>query len=206
MTVATATKPVAPRKRRTRKVAVKTVKVTKPTVKTVKRPSAAKLISPQRYWSDIKTRWSIHQYEITMLAADLTKLNKYVRQFTKWPLRPHTGSFFVIIKKWDRVQSFWTRHTWHPWDFGQTSAMYTSYMITVTHVERDARQGWATIQMIFDHAVDNCSLCLETSCTHGNSSVIKIWVLKSDSTPKPITFSLCHFLNTSNCMNTISPT
>ncbi len=83
MTVATATKPVAPRKRRTRKVAVKTVKVTKPTVKTVKRPSAAKLISPQRYWSDIKTRWSIHQYEITMLAADLTKLNKYVRQFTK---------------------------------------------------------------------------------------------------------------------------
>ena len=80
MTVATATKPTAPRKRRTRKVAVKTVKVTKPTLK---RPSAAKLISPQRYWSDIKTRWSIHQYEITMLAADLTKLNKYVRQLVK---------------------------------------------------------------------------------------------------------------------------
>ena len=83
MTVATATKPTAPRKRRTRKVAVKTVKVTKPTVKTVKRPSAAKLISPQRYWSDIKTRWSIHQYEITMLAGDLTKLKHYVGQFTK---------------------------------------------------------------------------------------------------------------------------
>ena len=83
MTVATATKPTAPRKRRTRKVAVKTVKVTRPTVKTVKRPSAAKLISPQRYWSDVKTRWAIHQYEITMLLADLTKLNKYVRQFTK---------------------------------------------------------------------------------------------------------------------------
>ena len=83
MTVATATKPTAPRKRRTRKVAVKTVKVTKPTVKTVKRPSAAKLISPQRYWSDVKTRWAIHQYEITMLLADLTKLNQYVRQFTK---------------------------------------------------------------------------------------------------------------------------
>ena len=83
MTVATATKPVAPRKRRTRKVAVKTVKVTKPTVKTVKRPSAAKLISPQRYWSDIKTRWSIHQYELTMLTRDLTKLKDYVYQFTK---------------------------------------------------------------------------------------------------------------------------
>ena len=92
MTVATATKPTASRKRRTRKVAVKTVKVTSP-----RRPSAAKLISPNRYWSDVKTRWSIHQYEITMLARDLTKLKHYVDQFTKWPLRPHKGSFFVII-------------------------------------------------------------------------------------------------------------
>ena len=86
MTVATATKPQAPRKRRTRKVAVKTVKVAAPKaakVSTPRRPSAAKLISPNRYWSDVKTRWSIHQYEITMLVADLTKLNKYVRQFTK---------------------------------------------------------------------------------------------------------------------------
>ena len=86
MTVATATKPQAPRKRRTRKVAVKTVKVAAPKavkVSTPKRPSAAKLISPNRYWSDIKTRWAIHNYEITMLVADLTKLNKYVRQFTK---------------------------------------------------------------------------------------------------------------------------
>ena len=86
MTVATATKPATPRKRRARKVAVKTVKVAAPKavkVSTPKRPSAAKLISPNRYWSDVKTRWSIHQYEITMLVADLTKLNKYVRQFTK---------------------------------------------------------------------------------------------------------------------------
>ena len=86
MTVATATKPTAPRKRRTRKVAVKTVKVAAPKaakVSTPRRPSAAKLISPNRYWSDVKTRWSIHQYEITMLVADLTKLNKYVRQFAK---------------------------------------------------------------------------------------------------------------------------
>jgi len=86
MTVATATKPQAPRKRRARKVAVKAVKVAAPKavkVSTPKRPSAAKLISPQRYWSDVKTRWSIHQYEIKMLVADLTKLNQYVRQFTK---------------------------------------------------------------------------------------------------------------------------
>ena len=59
------------------------VEVAAPKVSTPKRPSAAKLISPQRYWSDVKTRWSIHQYEIKMLVADLTKLNKYVRQFTK---------------------------------------------------------------------------------------------------------------------------
>ena len=86
MTVATATKPTAPRKRRARKVATpKAVKVTTKTVKVSapKRPSTAKLISPQRYWSDVKTRWAIHNYEITMLVADLTKLNKYVRQFTK---------------------------------------------------------------------------------------------------------------------------
>jgi len=85
MTVATATKPAAPRKRRTRKVAVKTVKVAAPKavkVTTPKRPSAAKLISPNRYWSDIKTRWAIHQYEITMLVSDFAKVNKYVRQFT----------------------------------------------------------------------------------------------------------------------------
>ena len=107
MTVATATKPTASRKRRTRKVAVKTVKVSR----TAKRPSAAKLISPNRYWSDIKTRWSIHQYELTMLTRDLTKLKDYVYQFTKWPLRPHRGLFFVIIKKWERVQWFWIRHT-----------------------------------------------------------------------------------------------
>ena len=86
MTVATATKATAPRKRRTRKVAVKTVKVAAPKaakVSTPRRPSAAKLISPNRYWSDIKARWSIHQYEVTMLLRDLTKLKHYVDQFTK---------------------------------------------------------------------------------------------------------------------------
>ena len=53
------------------------------TLKTVKRPSTARLITPSRYWSDIKTRWQIHNYEITMLVSDLTKGLRYVRQFTK---------------------------------------------------------------------------------------------------------------------------
>jgi hypothetical protein len=95
MTVAT-----APRKRRTRKATAKKpiVKVTQVevkaavkkavkspirTLKPVKRPATSKLITPQRYLSDIKTRWAIHNYEITMLISDLTKLNKYVRQFAK---------------------------------------------------------------------------------------------------------------------------
>ena len=52
------------------------------TLKTVKRPSTARLISPSRYWSDIQTRWGIHNYEITMLVSDLTKGLRYVRQFT----------------------------------------------------------------------------------------------------------------------------
>jgi len=66
---------------------VRKVKAVKPvskirTLKTVKRPSTARLISASRYWSDIQTRWQIHNYEITMLVSDLTKGLKYVRQFT----------------------------------------------------------------------------------------------------------------------------
>ena len=72
MTVATATKPTAPRKRRTRKVAVKTVKVSR----TAKRPSAAKLISPQRNIQEVKARWAIHNYENKMLDTDYNKVNK----------------------------------------------------------------------------------------------------------------------------------
>ena len=95
MTVAT------PRKTRTRKVAarkvtpVKTPKKVTATVRkikqdapirslrSVKRPSSAKLITPSRYVQDIKARWAIHNYEITMLLQDFTKLNNYVRQFAK---------------------------------------------------------------------------------------------------------------------------
>ena len=76
----------APRKRRTRKAAPKkpVVKVTKVKVqKSVKRPSSAKLISGQRYWSDIKTRWAIHNYEITLLVSDLTKGFNYVRDLSR---------------------------------------------------------------------------------------------------------------------------
>ena len=50
--------------------------------------------------------------------------------------------------------------------------------------------------MIFDHAVDNCSLCLETSCTHGNSSVIKIRVLKTLPHPKQFTHFFMMSYNT----------
>ena len=76
----------APRKRRTRKAAPKkpVVKVTKVKVqKSVKRPSSAKLISGQRYWSDIKTRWAIHNYEITLLVSDLTKGFNFVRDLSR---------------------------------------------------------------------------------------------------------------------------
>ena len=74
--------------RETAKVKVTKVKTIKQdakirTLKTVKRPSTARLITPSRYWSDIKTRWQIHNYEITMLVSDLTKGLRYVRQFTK---------------------------------------------------------------------------------------------------------------------------
>ena len=73
-------------KRRTRKAAPKkpVVKVTQVrTLTPVKRPSSAKLISGQRYWSDIKTRWAIHNYEITMLVSDLTKGFNFVRDLSR---------------------------------------------------------------------------------------------------------------------------
>ena len=74
--------------RETAKVKVTKVKAIKQdakirTLRPVKRPSTARLITPSRYWSDIKTRWQIHNYEITMLVSDLTKGLRYVRQFTK---------------------------------------------------------------------------------------------------------------------------
>ena len=81
--------PTKTRKTRTRKTSTKpVVKVTKVkpvqnskirTLITVKRPSTARLISPSRYMQDIKQRWAIHNYEITMLISDFSKLNSYIR-------------------------------------------------------------------------------------------------------------------------------
>ncbi len=90
-----ATAPKAPRKRRTRKTsqtatrkvattakkpAVKKVTVTTfkggkavSKVTTLKRPSTARLITPQKYLKDIETRWAIHNYEIQELLKDFTK-------------------------------------------------------------------------------------------------------------------------------------
>ena len=91
---ATPTKATTPRKRRTRKTSTtakatpkavkKTVapKVTVTTFKggkvvakktTLKRPSTARLISPQKYLKDIETRWMIHNYEIQELISDFVK-------------------------------------------------------------------------------------------------------------------------------------
>ncbi len=42
-------------------------------VTTLKRPSTARLISPQKYLKDIQTRWAIHNYEIQELIRDFTK-------------------------------------------------------------------------------------------------------------------------------------
>ena len=94
-TVSTATAPKAPRKRRTRKTSQTATKATPKAVKktvapkvtvtsfkggkvvskvtTLKRPSTARLISPEKYLKDISTRWAIHNYEIQELIRDFTK-------------------------------------------------------------------------------------------------------------------------------------
>ena len=98
---ATAT-PTTPRKRRTRKTsttakatpkAVKKTPVAKVTVTTfkggkvvakkttLKRPSTARLITPQRYVADIQTRWAIHNFEIQELVSDFVKGFDMVRPY-----------------------------------------------------------------------------------------------------------------------------
>ena len=64
-----AKKPVSPR------VTVTTFKGGKVVAKkiTLKRPSTARLISPQKYLKDISTRWAIHNFEIQELLKDFTK-------------------------------------------------------------------------------------------------------------------------------------
>ena len=84
--------PTKTRKTRTRKTSptAKTTAVKKPVVKkvtvtsfkggkvvskvtTLKRPSTARLISPQKYLKDISTRWAIHNFEIQELISDFIK-------------------------------------------------------------------------------------------------------------------------------------
>ena len=64
-----AKKPVSPR------VTVTTFQGGKVVAKktTLKRPSTARLITPQKYLKDIETRWAIHNYEIQELIRDFTK-------------------------------------------------------------------------------------------------------------------------------------
>ena len=58
-----------------KKVTVTTFKAGKVVSKvtTLKRPSTARLISPQKYLKDIQTRWAIHNYEIQELISDFVK-------------------------------------------------------------------------------------------------------------------------------------
>jgi len=102
MTVAT------PRKTRTRKTAARKVttpvkapkkvtakvrKVSKPApLKSVRRPAASKLITPQRYWADIQTRWAIHNYEIQELLKDFSKGFEIVR--------PYHAQVVKMLAKW----------------------------------------------------------------------------------------------------------
>ena len=76
------TSPTATRKGATtaKKPAVKKVTVTSfkggkvvSKVTTLKRPSTARLISPEKYLKDISTRWAIHNFEIQELLKDFTK-------------------------------------------------------------------------------------------------------------------------------------
>ena len=77
------TSPTATRKVATptaKKPAVKKVTVTSfkggkvvSKVTTLKRPSTARLISPEKYLKDISTRWAIHNYEIQELLKDFSK-------------------------------------------------------------------------------------------------------------------------------------
>ena len=74
----TATRKVATptaKKPAVKKVTVTTFKSGKAVSKvtTLKRPSTARLISPEKYLKDISTRWAIHNFEIQELLKDFTK-------------------------------------------------------------------------------------------------------------------------------------
>ena len=106
--------PTKTRKTRTRKTNTRTAKTVatpttkKPVVKkvtvtsfksgnvvskvtTLKRPSTARLISPQKYLKDISTRWAIHNYEIQELFRDFTKGLEAVK--------PHYTQLVELVSK-----------------------------------------------------------------------------------------------------------
>jgi hypothetical protein len=72
------------------KVTVTTFKGGKVVAKktTLKRPSSARLITPQRYIADIQTRWAIHNFEIQELVSDFVKgfetVKPYHTEMVKW--------------------------------------------------------------------------------------------------------------------------
>jgi len=68
-------KPTKAKKSVSPRVTVTTFKGGKVVAKqiTLKRPSTARLISPQKYLKDISTRWAIHNFEIQELLKDFTK-------------------------------------------------------------------------------------------------------------------------------------
>ena len=95
------TSPTATRKVATtaKKPAVKKVTVTSfksgkvvSKVTTLKRPSTARLISPQKYLKDIQTRWAIHNYEIQELLRDFSKGFKAVQ--------PYHAEAVKTVKAW----------------------------------------------------------------------------------------------------------
>ena len=67
----------------TKKVTVTTFQGGKVIAKktTLKRPGTSKLITPQRYWADIQTRWAIHNYEIQELLKDFSKGFEIVKPY-----------------------------------------------------------------------------------------------------------------------------
>ena len=61
-------------------------------VTTLKRPSTARLISPEKYLKDISTRWAIHNYEIQELLKDFSKGFEAVK--------PYHAQAVKTVKAW----------------------------------------------------------------------------------------------------------
>jgi len=121
-TAANPTKATTPRKRRTRKTsptatrkvatpakatpkAVKKTPVAKSVTVTtfkggkvvkketvLKRPSTARLITPEKYLKDISTRWAIHNFEIQELLKDFSKGLEAVK--------PYHAQAVKTVKAW----------------------------------------------------------------------------------------------------------